>query len=211
MFIIVSIYLERKCGHHIIVYIDWDSCLYQPVLHSSLFVAGTDWPAVTFRKRLFSLIHSDPSVQFSTQVCCVCTLDHMCFSILPAHSISCSSSEQVSSSLACRWLLRLNYRLKTMIRLLFSLILSLCSFYMSYLWGMVVGFGLCGHNENKSNAVAEQEEVCLVALGSISNQLLHYSTGPGQQPSNTYTHFGFLIHKFSPSILYPEARFTPHA
>ncbi len=29
----------------------------------------------------------------------------MCFSVLPTHSISCSSSEQGSSSLACRWLL----------------------------------------------------------------------------------------------------------
>lgn len=79
------------------------------------------------------------------------------------------------------------------------------------LWVVVVGLGLCGLNENKSNAVAEQEEESLVTLGSVSNQLLHYSTGPGQQPSNTYTHFGFLIHKFSPSLLYPEACFTPHA
>lgn len=56
----------------------------------------------------------------------------------------------------------------------------------------VAGLGLCDHNENKSNAVAEQKEVSLVTLGSISNQLLHYSTGPGQQPSHTYTHFGLL-------------------
>ncbi|KAK9973353.1 hypothetical protein ABG768_024089 [Culter alburnus] len=48
---------------------------------------------------VFSLIHSDPSVWFPTRVCCVCTLDHMCFSVLPTHSISHSSSEQVSSIL----------------------------------------------------------------------------------------------------------------
>jgi len=45
---------------------------------------------------------------------------------------------------------------------------------------VVAGLGLCGQNENKSNAVAEQEEVSLVTLGSINKSIapLLYWTWP---------------------------------
>lgn len=115
-YIILSISLERKCGHHIIVELwnDWDSWICQPVLHSSLFVLQAlidlQWPSERGCFRWFTLIYpfSSPhkSAVFAPLITCV-------FPFSPLTLSAVVLQNRAVQALLVGDSCRPNYRLKT--------------------------------------------------------------------------------------------------